>query len=39
LGAAGVFWCQSYAGLPDFSWHNIPIRENYQITPKYIKGP
>jgi hypothetical protein len=28
---------RSEAGLPDFSWHNIPKREQiYQITTKYL---
>jgi hypothetical protein len=27
-------------GLPDFSWHNTPKRENiYQIVMKYTKCP
>jgi hypothetical protein len=28
------------AGLPDFSWYNIPKRDKiYQMTLKYTKGP
>jgi hypothetical protein len=34
------FYVSPGAGLPDFSWYNIPKRgKTYQITIKYSKWP
>jgi hypothetical protein len=31
---------EALAGMPDFSWYNIPKREKiYQMTIKYTRGP
>jgi hypothetical protein len=33
------FFLSLTAGLPDFSWHNIPKRGKYQISTKCAKWP